>query len=303
MLDQKIITFLKVVDTRSFTNAATALNLTQPAISHHIRQLEEEYSAKLFQRTQKGLHLTLEGEIVLKYARRAFASYEKALIALEDSKRNITSLIVGMTATATENMLPQVMLEYTKIHSKTKVRIETGTLESLRTQLLLHEIDMAIAGGSLADNEFSSLKIDTDYLKLIVSPDNPLAQENDVSLDRLKQEKLILRPVETATRRRFEEFLFDNHETINNYNVVMEIDNVSVIKDLVSNDQGVTVMSHNAALMEQLTGSLVGVPLHASLQTSMIREIYIVYRNDYSYPEIAHEIKDIYLRMKEEGKI
>ena len=70
MLDQKIITFLKVVDTRSFTNAATALNLTQPAISHHIRQLEEEYSAKLFQRTQKGLHLTLEGDITASSSAR-----------------------------------------------------------------------------------------------------------------------------------------------------------------------------------------------------------------------------------------
>ncbi|MDT4761023.1 LysR family transcriptional regulator substrate-binding protein [Sphaerochaeta sp. PS] len=185
-----------------------------------------------------------------------------------------------MTATAEENLFPQVIAEYCHIHDKTKVRIETGTLESLRTHLQTYEID-------------------TDYLNLVVSPKNPLAQEKSVSLERLKEEKLILRPSTTATRRQFEQFLNHNGETVKNYTIMMEIDNVPIIKDLVYNNQGVTVMSHNACLVEQLAGKLVVVPLAAGFR--MVRELNIIYRNNYKHPEVADEMRRLYLEMKQKS--
>ena len=70
MLSSKVRTLLAVADTRNFTRAAMALSLTQPAVSHHIRQLEEELGVSLFIRQKNGLKLTPEGEIVVRYAKR-----------------------------------------------------------------------------------------------------------------------------------------------------------------------------------------------------------------------------------------
>lgn len=299
MLDQRIKTFLSLVETESFTKTADILCITQPAVSHQIRQLEEEHNIKIFHRSGRNLKLTAEGEILAKFAKRALAIEENAINALLDNKHNIFRLNIGMTATAEENLLPQVIAKYCQTHSKTKVRIETGTLESLRTFLQTYEIDLAIVGGYIADDEFTTVKIDTDYLDLVVSPDNPLAHEQIVSLERLKEEKLILRPTVTATRRQFEQFLNYNGETIKNYNVMMEINNVPIIKDLVYNNQGVTVMSHNACLLEQLAGKLVTVPLESG--SRMVRELNIIYRNNYSHPEVANEIRRIYLKLKEKS--
>ncbi|MFA5468737.1 MAG: LysR family transcriptional regulator [Sphaerochaetaceae bacterium] len=300
MLDTKIKTFLTLVELGSYTKTAEQLNLTQPAVSHQIRQLENEYKIKIFYKAGRTFKLTTEGEVLLRYAKQAASIEENTHYALDDLRHNISRLNIGMTATAEENMLPQVMAEYCNVHSKTKVSIETGTLESLRARLQSYEIDIAIVGGFIADDDFTTVKIDTDYLNLIVSPNNPLAWEEKVSLERLKKEKFILRPIASATRLQFENFLNYNGETVNNYNVMMEIDNVPIIKELVYNNQGVTVMSLRACLLEQLAGKLVVVPIDAPFK--MVRELNIIYRNDYRFPEVADEIRRLYLKLKRESE-
>ncbi len=81
---------------------------------------------------------------------------------------------------------------------------------------------------------------------------------------------------------------------------MMEIDNVPIIKELVYNNQGVTVMSLRACLLEQLAGKLVVVPIDAPFK--MVRELNIIYRNDYRFPEVADEIRRLYLKLKKESE-
>ena len=80
-------TFLKVAEYLNFTKAAEALYMTQPAVSQQIKQLEEEVDAKVFIRNKNGLILTQQGEIVLKYARRQKALYEKCILRFRTQKR------------------------------------------------------------------------------------------------------------------------------------------------------------------------------------------------------------------------
>ncbi len=69
MLETKLQTLLAVIEHQNFTHAARALSMTQPAVSHHIKQLEQEIGAPIFVRGKTGLILTDQGEIVVKYAR------------------------------------------------------------------------------------------------------------------------------------------------------------------------------------------------------------------------------------------
>ena len=77
MISPKLRTLLAVAECQNFTKAAAELSLTQPAVSHHISQLEEELGVTLFIRGKGGLKLTAEGEIVVKYARRMAALYDR----------------------------------------------------------------------------------------------------------------------------------------------------------------------------------------------------------------------------------
>jgi len=297
MLDQKIKTFLALVEAGSFTKAADALCLTQPAVSHQIKLLEEEYRIKVFYKAKNELKLTPEGEILLKYSRRCAAISSTARQALQDSRRSIRRLSIGMTPTAEEHLLPQVVAMYCSEHGRTRVSIVTGTLDSIRSRLKAYELDMAVVGGYIADDDFVNIQLDSDHLSLVVSPDNPLAQMGSVPLSRLKAERMILRSTAAATRRQFEEFLRNRGETIRNFNVMMEIDNVPTIKELVARNMGVTIISHSACLVEQLEGLLVSVPI-ADAEVEMMRVINLIFRKDYNHPEVATEIQKLYLALK-----
>ena len=101
ILDPKLETLLAVYEKNSFTKAAQALQLTQPAVSHHVRQLEDELGIKIFHRGSKGaLKVTPEGKIVLQYAKRIQSLYLRMQQELRDQARQMTSIRVGITHTA-----------------------------------------------------------------------------------------------------------------------------------------------------------------------------------------------------------
>ena len=105
MFDAKVKTLLSVIETGSYTKAAEKLNLTQPAVSHQIRMLENEFDIKIFYRDKNKLKLTPQGKILVQYARRAAAVYANACQAIEDSKSETRHLNVGITPTAGETII------------------------------------------------------------------------------------------------------------------------------------------------------------------------------------------------------
>lgn len=291
MVDNKITTLLTVVSLGSYTKAAQALNLTQPAVSHHIRQLEEELGIKVFQRGRKELALTEEGDILVKYAHRLTAVGRSALQAIEDSRTNATHLNIGTTHTVGENLISQVLAIYCNQHPEIHINITTDTIKNIYDKMGLYELDLAIVEGVLPESRFRTLLLDTDYLCLVVSPKHRFATRPSILLSELKSEKLILRPATAGTRMLFENSLMSNGETIRNFNVMMELDNVSMIKNLVSADLGVSVVAHSACREEEREGRLVVVPIE---NAKMTRDINIIYQPDFSYEQIPDELRRLY---------
>ena len=99
MLNSKLETLLKVYELKSFTRAAEQLSMTQPAVSLQVKQLEQELNVRIFNRSRGELSLTGEGEIVLKYAKRIKMLYKNMEQRIEDERRRVTRLTVGITHT------------------------------------------------------------------------------------------------------------------------------------------------------------------------------------------------------------
>ena len=100
MLSTKLQTVLAVAEYKNFTRAAEELNMTQPAVSHHIKQLEQEVDAPLFVRNKAGLKLTPQGESVVNYARRMKALHERMFAELQNAERHLSLLRIGITHTS-----------------------------------------------------------------------------------------------------------------------------------------------------------------------------------------------------------
>lgn len=291
MISPKLRTLLAVADCRNFTKAAASQALTQPAVSHHIRQLEEEFGVTLFVRGKGGLKLTPEGEIVVKYARRMVALYDKLQADLADRERKIATLRVGITHTAESNITAEVLAKFGGESEGFSITVITDTIKNLYTMLGNYELDLAIVEGSASDPSFSSLVLDTDYLVCVISPDNPLSHNAMITLEQLRRQRMILRLPTSATRILFDSTLRSLNDSPESYNIVMEVDNIATIKDLVRKDLGVSVLAKSACARELRKGQLIALPIE---NLSMVRETRIVYNRDFTDQDVLQDLMRLY---------
>lgn len=295
MIDPKVRTLIRVIEEGGFTRAANAMHLTQPAVSHHIRQLEMEYGVHIFRQDKKELTPTPEGEVLIKYARRMLAVDRAARQAIEDSRRSLRHLSVGLTPTAGENRMPQVLALYCHEHPQIHINIVTDTINNLYQRMELYELELAVVEGVLPGEKFNSILLDTDHLCVITAPDHPFARRQSIQPAELKGERLILRPAKAGTRTLFDSYLQSCGESVGSFNVMMELDNVAMIKDLVSQNLGVSVIAKSACREEVRAGKLAAVPIE---NASMSRDIRLIYHSDFAHPDVLEELREIYERMR-----
>lgn len=299
MISSKLRTLLAVAEYQNFTKAAQALALTQPAVSHHISQLEEEFGVSLFIRGKGGLKLTNEGEIVVKYARRMAALYDKILADLADREHKVATLRVGITHTAESNITAEVLAKCSGGDMGLNITIITDTIKNLYAMLGNYELDMAIVDGNSGENAFSSLVLDTDYLVCVIAPSHPFAKNAMISLEQLRRQRMILRLPTSATRILFDSTLRSLNDSPENYNIVMEVDNIATIKDLVRKNLGVSVLAKSACARELRKGQLIALPIE---NLSMVRETRIVYNKDFTDKEVLQDIMRVYQETLRAGK-
>ena len=246
MFDAKIETLLEVISAGSYTRAAQRLSLTQPAVSHHMRQLEQEFGIHIFYKDKKELRLTPEGEILVKYARRALAVYRNARQAIEDSRICMSHIGVGITHTVGESCVPQVLAEYCNQTPGVHINIVTDTIKNLYDMMRSYELDVAIVDGQFPASGYTEVLLDTDYLCLVVSPIHPLARRASVAIGALQGERFIMRPKGAGTRSMFESYLSECGADIRDFNIIIEMDSVATIKELVAQDLGISVILFQA---------------------------------------------------------
>ena len=287
----KLLTLIELSKADSFTKAAKALNLTQPAVSQHVKQLEEEFDAKLFIRSNNNLLLTKEGEIVLKYALRIQSLYNDMNRKLKDYKKCAHHLTVGITHTSESNIAPEIMAKYSERNSGSHIRIISDSIKNLYEKLSLYQIDLAIIEGKITNKKFSSILLGTDSLVAVVSLDNPLANKKVVTISDLKKENLILRNLESGTSTLFVNELEKMDEDINNFHLSLEMDNVASIKMLVRENLGISILPKSACSREIKGNKLVGLPIE---NLDLTRETNLVFIENNIDRNILEDIVSIY---------
>ena len=295
MLDAKVQTLLTVARCQNFTRAAQELSLTQPGISHHIRQLEQELDAPLFSRGKSGIKLTPQGEIAVKYATRMQALERKMRREMQDLQKQHITLRVGLTHTSESNLTMEVLAKCCSQHRGLNITVVTDTIKNLYDMLGNYEIDLAIVESPAINPDFSSMMLDTDYLVCVMANTHRLARHAAVTLAELKREQMILRLPSSATRSLFESALESNNDSIDNFNISLEVDNIATIKDLIRKELGVSILPRSACMDELRKGKITALPVE---NLSMLRETRIVYNRDFSATEILHEIIEIYQKSR-----
>ena len=288
MIDLKIKTLLTVAEEKNFTKAANKLNLTQPAVSHQIKELEDEFQEQLFIRKKGDIIPTPIGDIVLNYARKFVAMHNKML---DDIKHNHKiNIKLGITHTAESNKITEIIGSYLINNPGLSVTIITDTTNNLYKMVENYELDLAIVDNK-KNVKLNYLPLDTDYLVCVVNNNSPLAKKKIVTLKELKKENLILRLDSSYTRKLFESTLESINESINSFKIILELDNIETIKDLVRKDMGVSILAKNTCIDEVNRKKLTILPIE---NLSMVRKNYIIYTDYFNYIDNVKELINHY---------
>lgn len=291
MLDPKIYSLLQVCESGSFVAASKKLSITQPAVSHHIKALEEELNVTIFERRNGRIVLTREGEEVVKCAKKMQGLYQNLIQNLRDSKKLVTHLTIGVTHTAESNPIAEALARYCAENDNVIIKMITGTINNLYSKLKEYEIDLAVVEGRITDPSIHHLLIDTDYLVLAVSVNHPFARREMITLNELKKERMILRLPNSGTRNLFVAHLESNNMSLSEFNVILELDNIATIKDLIRRDFGVSILPRSVCLDELKKKKIAMLPVE---NLSMIREINLAYHKDFAQLDILQDIAKYY---------
>lgn len=291
MIDNKLYTLLKVYECRNYTRAAQQLSITQPAVSQHIKALEGELGVKLFEHANGELLVTRQCEETVRFAKKIVGLYNNLYQSMRDDKSQTTHLTIGITHTAESNAIAEVLAKYCAENEGTSIKMITDSINNLYTMLKTYELDLAIVEGRVPDPSIHYLLLDTDYLVLAVSTKHPFASRSMVTLNELKKERMILRLPDSNTRNLFVAHLESNNMSINDFNVVLEVDNMATIKDLIRRNFGVSILARSVCLDELRKGKITVLPVE---NLSMMREINLAYYGDFNQFDVLHGIMKIY---------
>ena len=294
MIDNKLYTLLKVYECRNYTRAAQQLSITQPAVSQHIKALESELGVKLFEHANGELLVTRQCEEAVKFAKKIVGLYNNFYQSMRDDKSRATHLTIGITHTAESNAIAEALAKYCAENEGTSIKMITDSINNLYTMLKTYELDLTIVEGRVPDPSIHYLLLDTDYLVLAVSTNHPFASRSMVTLNELKKERMILRLPDSNTRNLFVAHLESNNMSINDFNVVLEVDNMATIKDLIRRDFGVSILARSVCLDELRKGKITVLPVE---NLSMMREINLAYYGDFNQFDVLHGIMKIYNEM------
>jgi DNA-binding transcriptional LysR family regulator len=250
---------VSLAQTGSFTETARQLHLSQSAISHSIKALEEEVRCRLLDRVGKSVRLTLAGEQLLAHAKKILLEMDAARERLEElGKWGHGRLRIGASPTTCQYILPAVLREFKDSFPQCLIQIEPGDTPDSVDCLHQNRIDLALALEPRREPQLEFRPLFEDDLQFLVSALHPWAQAGKVERDEITRQRFII-----YTRSSYVSDMID--EYFRRDSIVLptsiELGSMEAIKELVKLGLGVSILAPWVAAKELAEGSLRALPL------------------------------------------
>lgn len=286
MADRRLQVFHAVAKHLSFTKAAEALFMTQPAVTFQIRQLEEHFDTRLFDRAHGRITLTAAGALALDYAERILALSAELDTRLKEISGQVGGvLLVGASMTVAEFLLPPVLGEFKARFPAVVPRLFVANSEAVQARIAERTLDLGFIEG---ESHLPSLVTDVccdDELQVVCAPSHPLAKLQSVAPKALLEHSYVSREPGSGTREVIDHYLQKAGVPPDTLQVVMELGSPEALKRLVATGLGFTIMSRVIAATEVKLGRLVQVPLSPRL----VRHMSVVYPKERFHSRLVNE--------------
>lgn len=269
--------FQAVVETGSFTKAGQRLHVSQSAISRQINLLEEELGVQVLMRSNKRVFLTEAGKTLLKHCYRIFRDIEEAILAVsQDEKVGGGTLRVGGGMSVCSFLLPQILKEYKTLYPNIALTVTTGTSEPTILKIRNNEVDVGVLTLPVESQDLDVASVFREEMVVVTGHNHPLSKKKEVTPEEIAAMPLILFEQGSNTRKIIDQF-FDKHDI--SPQIIMEMENVEIIKPLVDIGLGITIIPYQAIVREVEAGTLhflriAGYPLYRELGLVILKMSY-----------------------------
>jgi DNA-binding transcriptional LysR family regulator len=267
MADRRLQVFHTVARLLSFTKAAETLHMTQPAVTFQVRQLEEYFNTRLFDRTHNRISLTEAGARVYQYSDKIFELYSEMENAVREMTGEISgSLTIGASTTIAEYMLPALLGDFRAKYPDVSIHLKVSNTDGIVSMVENNAIDLGVVEAPVSNKNLVVDECRRDKLVAIVPPGHPKAELSKITLDELLEYPFICREEGSGTREVIAEYMNAGGNCQACMKIAMELGSPEAVKGAVEAGMGISVVSNATIQKELRLGTLVAIELDPILE-------------------------------------
>ena len=274
MADRRLQVFYTVAKQLSFTKAAEQLFMTQPAVTFQVKQLEEHFNTRLFERNHGRIALTAAGQLVLGYAERILTLSEEMDTRVSELTGAVSgALLLGASTTIAEYMLPQILGEFKAAHPEVQAHMMVANSETIVHRVAEHSIDIGLIESPTYLPSLQNEVCCEDELVVICAPGHALARRKTLRAQDLASVAWVRREAGSGTREFTDNYIRECGLGPDDLDVVMELGSPEAMKGAVATGSAVAVVSRATITKELQLGTLVAI----ALAPRLIRTLSLVH--------------------------
>ena len=241
--------------------------MTQPAVTFQVRQLEEHFNTRLFDRTHNRINLTEAGGIVFRYADRIFELYHE----MENSVREMTgeisgAITIGASTTIAEYMLPSLLGDFKTRYPDVNIHLKVSNSDGIVSMVENNVIDLGVVEAPVGNKNLVVENCRADRLVAIVPPTHPEAKRPRLTLTDLVKYPFICREEGSGTREVIGDYLRRIRSGEEHLNISMELGSPEAVKGAVEAGMGISVVARATNQKELRLGTLIAIDLDPILE-------------------------------------
>jgi len=265
--------FFKVAELKGFSKAADAINITQPTVSAHIRDLEDHFGCRLFDRMGKEVLLTAAGEFLLGHVKKILASCDEAETAMSEFSGRIRGrLRLGGSTIPGNYILPRLLSGFTSQYPGARIALRVSDTREIANMILEGSLDMGIIGARIEKARLVYKKLISDEMCVAVPADHRWAQKKMIDVDELSSEPFLIRERGSGTLKSLEKSLASIGMDTSGLNITTELGSTESIIEGIKAGLGVSVLSTIAIKEDLESGKLAAVKVSG---LDLKRDFYI----------------------------
>jgi len=281
--------FCDIIETRSFSKAATRNYISQPAVSQQVKALEEHFHQKLIERSPHGISPTEAGELFYRGCREILESYQGLERKLLDMGATLTgSIRVATVYTVGLHDLPPYVKRFIQAYPQARIHVEYSRTNKIYEAVRQNMVDIGIVAYPQEGRYLGVINLPSDELVVIANSAHPLAEQSEtIWLKALHRQNFIAFDSDIPTRRAIDRIL---HEFNVHVEVVQEFDNVETVKRSVEADVGISIVPRRTVQNELKAGSLVALSIR-NLKAE--RPVGVIYKQGKTFSNTLQKFIDV----------